>query len=99
MRLRRYQYSAYIQSEAWQQVRARFFKSKLWKGCCFGCGRNVPVDLHHRTYRRLGCERLSDLIPLCRECHKLTHEIFEASDDKSKGLYRVHKKLKSLAKA
>ena len=30
-------------------------------------------QLHHRTYSRLGRENLLDLLPLCRDCHELTH--------------------------
>lgn len=32
-----------------------------------------PYDLHHRTYVRLGCERLRDLVPLCRRHHEALH--------------------------
>lgn len=31
------------------------------------------IDLHHLTYERIGCERDTDVIPLCRSCHKLVH--------------------------
>jgi hypothetical protein len=32
------------------------------------------VDLHHKTYRRLGEELLDDLVPLCRDHHDELHE-------------------------
>ena len=31
-------------------------------------------DVHHNTYERLGCERLEDLIQLCRPCHEHHHD-------------------------
>lgn len=33
------------------------------------------VDLHHKTYKRLGEERLTDLLPLCRLHHDLAHDL------------------------
>jgi hypothetical protein len=31
---------------------------------------DVQLDVHHNTYERLGGEEISDVIPLCRECHQ-----------------------------
>ena len=69
-------YAEYIRSEAWQEVRRRFWASKLPKEC-YCCGReDGPKDLHHRTYKNLGNENLRDLVPLCRDCHFTVHEMF-----------------------
>lgn len=75
-------YYEYIKSEAWQEVRRRYYKSKMFR-CfsendiweCYCCGaNNVPLDLHHRTYKRLGNERINiDLVPVCRSCHTEIH--------------------------
>jgi len=68
-------YAEYIRSEAWQEVRRRFWASRLPKEC-YCCGReDGPKDLHHRTYKNLGNERLMDLVPLCRDCHFTVHEM------------------------
>ena len=68
-------YAEYIRSEAWQEVRRRFWASRLPKEC-YCCGReDGPKDLHHRTYKNLGNERLMDLVPLCRSCHMRVHEM------------------------
>jgi 5-methylcytosine-specific restriction endonuclease McrA len=70
-------YAEYIQSEAWQEVRRRFWASRLPKDC-YCCGRkDGPKDLHHRTYKNLGSEYLRDLVPLCRDCHDRVHEMFK----------------------
>jgi hypothetical protein len=39
---------------------------------------NFDVELHHTTYDRLGCEKLTDLVPLCREHHELVHQYLDA---------------------
>lgn len=31
------------------------------------------MNLHHRTYKRIGEERVNDLRWLCRGCHQLAH--------------------------
>jgi hypothetical protein len=47
----------------------------LQKGCwCCGAAEEV-LDLHHKTYKRLGKERLTDLCRLCRYCHKQVHQL------------------------
>lgn len=98
MRISKFEYQAYLRSEAWQVVRRRFFASKLWKGRCYACEQNVPVDLHHRSYARLGYEKLSDLVPLCRRCHKATHELLKQPSKKPMTLYRLHRKTRGLAR-
>ena len=77
-------YYEYIQSEAWKRKRRSFFSSKLYntyptgkragKFVCYHCGVDGNLHLHHRTYKRLGCELINvDLIPLCVECHSKVH--------------------------
>jgi hypothetical protein len=83
-KLGRKDYHAYIKSEEWSQVKKRFYSSKMYKVLCEGdrwscycCGtKDKPLDLHHRTYKRLGMENIAlDLVPVCRECHHEIHEI------------------------
>jgi len=68
-------YRDYLRSPAWRAVRARFIASRIPK-LCAGCDRAWgPGDhLHHKSYNRLGAERLSDLVPLCASCHKFVHD-------------------------
>jgi len=65
-------YADYIWSAEWAEVKRRYRASKLPQKCVV-CG-SSHVDLHHRSYRRLGAERLNDLVPLCREHHMIVHE-------------------------
>jgi 5-methylcytosine-specific restriction endonuclease McrA len=70
------EYYEYLRSDAWKQVRLRFLKSKLPKDC-FVC--HLPwcnsFVFHHRTYKNLGCERLMDIVPVCRPCHDKIHAL------------------------
>jgi predicted HNH restriction endonuclease len=31
--------------------------------------------MHHKTYKRFGAERLTDLLPLCSKHHAMTHKV------------------------
>lgn len=68
-------YQDYLASDHWQETRARALDRAMWR--CQVC--NTPrsqsiLDVHHRTYERLGAELPEDLAVLCRECHSLFHE-------------------------
>ncbi len=68
------QYQQYLKTEHWQAVREKALKRYGRK--CYLCGvkgDNVQIDIHHNEYGRLGGEKMSDLIPLCRECHQRHH--------------------------
>jgi hypothetical protein len=73
-------YREYLLTPHWQDVRRRFFASRLVirnsnnRPCCTGCKRSdVRLLLHHRTYKRLGKERLTDLVLVCDRCHEQIH--------------------------
>jgi hypothetical protein len=40
---------------------------------CAVCGSTKRLDVHHNTYKRLGHERLHDLVVLCRAHHQVFH--------------------------
>lgn len=65
-------YNEYMQSPEWEAKRAEFFACETLPKTCLACGCD-DVQLHHVTYDRLGCELLTDLVPLCHVCHKITH--------------------------
>lgn len=69
-------YEAYLRSEHWQDVRRRYRESGRPQRCV-GCD-NPRYELHHRSYARIGCEHLNDLIPLCRDCHEKVHAFHKA---------------------
>lgn len=65
-------YRDYLKSDHWARKRDEYRRSGLpqW---CIGCN-DKRFQLHHRSYTRLGAERLTDLIPLCRDCHRKVHD-------------------------
>lgn len=75
-------YQAYLASPWWVDVKRRWYAAHQSALHCARCGA-FPFDLHHRTYKRLGLEQLTDLIALCRACHSSEH-------DKLRHLYQVN---------
>lgn len=67
------EYKAYLESDAWKRTRKHAIEGA--RGACQLCDANGRIDVHHRTYDRVGDERLSDLIVLCRRCHERFHGI------------------------
>lgn len=63
-------YREYLESSHWQDLRKRYFASKMLKKC--PCGR-PGENLHHKTYKRLGNEWLMDVVLLCRLHHSEVH--------------------------
>lgn len=74
----------YVKNKLWWRWYRRYLKSSLWnkkrykvlrrdKFKCVRCGSKNRLQVHHQTYSRVGKERLSDLITLCKQCHKKKH--------------------------
>lgn len=72
-------YEEYLDSERWRQTKQQYYASDYPKHCLV-CGWH-EVELHHRTYVRLGKEELFDLVPLCREHHQQLHEMIKSDPD------------------
>ena len=62
-------YYQYLQSDAWQEKRRRALE--IADHACQVCESTERLEVHHRTYERLGHERMSDLTVLCHVCHSL----------------------------
>jgi 5-methylcytosine-specific restriction endonuclease McrA len=66
-------YANYISSHAWRNSPARLAELKAASFRCRTCNASaddVQLEVHHRTYERLGCEKVEDLTALCPECHR-----------------------------
>lgn len=90
-------YKEYLQSEHWKDIKKRFYKSKLNKHKCYVCGNRYDLHLHHKSYKRLGEERLWDLVQLCGRCHKQAHALLNQAREKGNetvNLWNVARKLK-----
>lgn len=65
-------YSDYIRSSRWRRSAARLGElaaSGYRCRACFAAEAEAPLEVHHRTYQRLGHELVGDLTTFCRECH------------------------------
>lgn len=72
MQKRRFEkYSKYLDSKEWLK-RKKDYYSKHPKECAI-CRTKQDIDLHHMSYRNLGNERDSDLVPLCHPHHEEYH--------------------------
>ena len=96
-------YYDYIKSEKWQQKRKEYYSSNLYKNLkgsgkwnCYCCEcNNKPLDLHHRTYKRLGNENISiDLIPVCRNCHDKIHKLEKGGIQLWEATKKIRRKMK-----
>jgi|APGre2960657404_1045060.scaffolds.fasta_scaffold07124_1 5-methylcytosine-specific restriction endonuclease McrA len=68
----RVSYREYLSSKRW---RAKRRKALDHYGCvCSRCGSDELLQVHHKTYKRLGHELMSDLEILCRNCHMAEHQ-------------------------
>lgn len=65
-------HEAFIRSREWKEIKKRLFLSKL--KICEKCGSKINIEVHHINYDRFGGNELeSDLMVLCRSCHKKIH--------------------------
>lgn len=71
-KLRALPYKEYLQSEHWEERREIALIKADWK--CSLCNKSESLNVHHRTYERLGKEMQSDLTVLCRHCHAKFHD-------------------------
>lgn len=65
-------YKQYLKSDKWRQKRFLVLQRDGFK--CVRCGSKNRLQVHHKTYRNVFNEPLSDLITLCNRCHKKEHK-------------------------
>jgi hypothetical protein len=74
-------YDEYLASPHWQDLRKRFSDAHKERRC-YACGRiDGPLDLHHRSYERLGRESLDDLVRLCPDDYRAVRDVDNWADD------------------
>jgi hypothetical protein len=62
-------YKEYLRSQHWSERRLDFLR--FWGYRCCLCNSRRDVEVHHRTYERIGREELTDCVVLCERCHEL----------------------------
>jgi hypothetical protein len=66
-------YQEYLCTKWWRERRARSIL--LGGGKCNRCHSTSNLQVHHKTYKRIGQELDEDLEVLCRTCHEIHHGI------------------------
>lgn len=72
MSVRTSKYERYMASLDWQIKRREALAAASHE--CQRCDERSGLEVHHRTYDRLGDERLDDLEVLCGVCHRVADE-------------------------
>lgn len=65
-------YRAHLQSPEWRVMRRLKLEDAGYR--CQVCNGDELLQVHHRTYDRLGRERFQDLTVLCDACHAKHHD-------------------------
>ena len=85
-------YKGYVRSAKWFKKRADYASSGRSMDC-YICGAKAgtyKLEMHHRTYERLGSEHLDDLVPLCaKPCHAKVSAAWKKEKKKPKGKRRT----------
>lgn len=68
MKLHSKQYISYINSFDWYLKRRSIMERA--RGICESCKQAPAIEVHHKTYDRLGNEKDEDLTAVCEPCHK-----------------------------
>lgn len=66
-------YQKYLLSKKWKSFRQKAFE--FYGDNCGKCGSKYHLQVHHKTYRNIYKETLSDVIVLCDKCHKHAHKL------------------------
>ena len=72
-------YSQYLSRPHWKQFKAIVKAAR--PAICVACGTRKNILLHHRIYDRIGKERISDVVWLCKSHHNETHGIEHHTGD------------------
>lgn len=70
-RWRQTKYSEYLKSSHWTLFKFNIFAKRGMR--CERCASTKDINLHHKTYERIGREKPEDVEVLCRMCHSDHH--------------------------
>jgi 5-methylcytosine-specific restriction endonuclease McrA len=71
--LREMPYREYLRTPEWRKTRAAALL-RSGHSCAVDVTHTKDLEVHHRTYERLGEELETDLLVLCRDCHRSHHQ-------------------------
>lgn len=72
--LRAMPYREYLRTPEWRATRAAAL-ARAGFACALDSSHTQNLEVHHRTYERLGQEIEADLTVLCEPCHDLHHKV------------------------
>ena len=84
----------YLATKHWKNMRVKAFN--YYCGTCQRCGDHISLDsaeIHHRIYKRMGNEELTDLVLYCKHCHHCVHKRRKDAHIVNKGLHSLIPKL------
>jgi 5-methylcytosine-specific restriction endonuclease McrA len=67
------QYQTYLNSIKWKSKRLKVLQRAKFR--CEQCKSRQATQVHHKTYKRIFNEPLSDLLAVCAPCHRKIHGI------------------------
>jgi hypothetical protein len=71
--LRSMPYWHYLKTPEWRRTRAAALV-RADDACSLDVTHTNNLEVHHRTYERIGEELVTDLVVLCHSCHRLHHD-------------------------
>ena len=81
-------YDAYLGSDQWR-TRAREIRERDGLTCQVCGATDVPLEVHHLTYDRLGHESDEDLLTVCHSCHEAISRSWRSMRDEIKARNRA----------
>jgi 5-methylcytosine-specific restriction endonuclease McrA len=66
-------YDEYLDSPEWWSLRKLALQRADYQ--CERCRATFGLNVHHRTYQRIGAEYVNDLMVLCETCHREEHAL------------------------
>ena len=72
-------YAEYLTTDHWKRIAQ---ETRERDGACRVCASTEKLEVHHRTYVRLGRERPDDLVTLCWRCHRRFHGTYDECVDR-----------------
>ena len=78
-------YLAYLNSPSWRITRNHALRRAQYR--CERCGASRNLQVHHKSYERLGREWDQDLEVLCEGCHDQHHAVKQAQTGDSIRIY------------
>lgn len=66
-------YVAYLLTNHWRTLRSKIYD--LRKRKCERCKKEIHLyQVHHKSYKHIGFERIGELMLVCYECHEILHK-------------------------